>query len=169
MGIPLYALSKDVNVGLHSNRLLPSTMLLQSVFHGPMLLKFRYQPKHSASAQSCVGWVVPPEPAYCEVGIFSTLIVEPYYCSSLLYCPSMGSCCLRHSSQSCAHKGAAPFLDNLIGLQMLHSIGQLSLLFYWATTPAFLSLNFYWLTIPAFLLVLLLLFSNYHRACKVIL
>ena len=110
MGIPLYALSKDVNVGLHSNRLLPSTMLLKSVFHGPMLLKFRYQPKHSASAQSCVGWVVPPEPAYCEVGIFSTLIVEPYYCSSLLYCQSIGFCCSRHSSQSCAHKGTAPFL-----------------------------------------------------------
>ena len=131
MGIPLYALSMDVNVGLHSNRLLPSTMLLKSVFHGPMLLKFRYQPKRSASAQSCVGWVVPPEPAYCEVGI---LIVEPYYCSSLLYCQSMGSCCSRHPSQSCAHIGTAL----LIGLQMLHSIGQLSLLFYWSTTPAFL-------------------------------
>ena len=125
MGIPLYALSKDVNVGLHSNRLLPSTMLLKSVFHGPMLLKFRYKPKHS----QCFGTKLlrlgsPPEPAYCEVGI---LIVEPYYCSSLLYCQSMGSCCSRHSSQSCAH---CTFLDNLIGLQMLHSIGQLSLHFY---------------------------------------
>ena len=119
MGIPLYALSMDVNVGLHSNRLNPSTMLLKSVFHGPMLLKFRYQPKHSASAQSCVSWVVPPEPAYCEVGI---LIVEPYYCTSLLYCQSMGSCCSRHLS----HIGTAL----LFGLQMLHSIGQLSLLFY---------------------------------------
>ena len=111
MGIPLYALSKDVNVGLHSNRLLPSTMLLKSVFHGPMLFKFRYQPRHSAPAQSCVGRVLPSELAYCEVGIFSTLIVEPYYCSALLYCQSMGSCCSRHSSQNmCTQRSCTIFI-----------------------------------------------------------
>ena len=152
MGTPLYALSKDVNVGLHCNRLLPSTMLLKSVFHGPMLFKFRYQPKHCAPAQSCLGRVLPSELAYCEVGIFfhshsRALLLLLFALLSVDGLLLLEAFFTVHVHTKELHHFYT-FLDSLIGLQMLHSIGQLSLHFYWLT----LCLHFYWLTIPAFLL-----------------